>query len=275
MATTIRRFSMRIENTELIFFSPTGSTRAVLEGIAEGLDTAVSVTDLTLPVSPARASESAAPQLAVLGVPVYAGRVPELAAARLRESVRGDGRPALLVVVYGNRAFEDALLELKELALELGFVPVAGAAFVGEHSFSTPETPVAPGRPDDRDRETARSFGRQARELLSGASDVSDLPLTSVPGNVPHRDGAQRSDIVPETDAALCVLCGECAGSCPSGAITLKDDAVETDAALCLRCCACIRVCPTQARVMPEKLREFSQMLFTKFSERREPEFFL
>ena len=266
---------MRIENAELIFFSPTGTTRAVLEAIAEGLGTAVSTMDLTLPVSSAHASEGAAPQLAVLGVPVYAGRVPELAAARLRESVRGDGRPALLVVVYGNRAFEDALLELKELALELGFVPVAGAAFVGEHSFSTAETPVAPGRPDDRDREAARSLGRQLRELLDAASDISDLSRPAVPGNVPHRDGVQRSDIAPETDASVCVLCGECAGSCPSGAITMRGDAVETDVALCLRCCACIRVCPTQARVMPERLREFSRMLFTKFSERREPEIFL
>ena len=266
---------MRIENTELIFFSPTGTTRAVLDAIADGLETPFSVTDLTLPASSARASQGAASQLAVLGVPVYAGRVPELAAARLRETVRGDGRPALLVVVYGNRAFEDALLELKELALELGFVPVAGAAFVGEHSFSTPETPVAPGRPDDRDREAARSLGRQVRELLDAASEVSNLPRPSVPGNVPFRDGVQRSDIAPESDMSVCVLCGECAAACPSGAITVHDAAVETDVALCLRCCACIRVCPTQARVMPERLREFSHMLFTKFSERREPEIFL
>jgi len=264
---------MNIQSADLVFFSPTGSTKTIVGHIGQGLDAPTFPLDLTL--SAECGERLADGEIAVIGVPVYAGRVPALAAARLRQGVRGDGRAAVLVVVYGNRAFEDALLELRDLARELGFVPVAAAAFVGEHSYSTPEAPVAPGRPDEADREKARLFGRQVRELLAGVVDVSELTPPDVPGNFPYREGVQRSDVAPETDASLCVLCGDCAEACPGGAITLLDDAVETNPSLCVRCCACIRICPTHARIMPERFREFGRMLNAKFPGRREPEFFL
>lgn len=263
---------MRVNSCELIAFSPTGTTRTVIGAVAEGIGAPTSAFDLTLPDIHAPAPG----EIAVIGTPVYAGRVPGTAAARLRRHVRGMGRPAVLVVVYGNRAFEDALLELRDIALELGFAPVAGAAFIGEHSFSTPQWPVAEARPDATDREKAVSFGRSVREMLEGVSAPADLPPLEVPGNVPYRQGVQPSAICPETDAQTCVLCGECARSCPSGAIGLADGSVLTDAPLCLRCCACTRVCPVGARVMlNEKILEFGRMLSTQYAQRREPEFFL
>jgi len=264
---------MQIHHAELICFSPTGTTRTVLEAVARGLDAPCSSLDLTLPAGPAH---GAAAGLALIGVPVHAGRVPDLAAARLRAHVKGAGRPAVLVAVYGNRAFEDALLELRELAVELGFVPVAAAAFVGEHSFSTRECPVAQGRPDGKDRELAHLFGREVRALLDGVSSLPELRPLEVPGKHPYRDGVQAAAISPGTDAAACVLCGECARSCPSGAIVLRNDALETDASLCLRCCACTRVCPAGARVMRHpRILEFGRILATQYAGRREPEFFL
>lgn len=263
---------MNVSSCERIFFSPTGTTRAIVESVAVGIGAPASTCDLTLPDTPPMSPG----EVAVIGTPVYAGRVPETAVARLRRHARGHGRPAVLVVVYGNRAFEDALLELRDLALELGFVPVAGAAFIGEHSFSTPQWPVAEGRPDAADREKAVAFGRSVRELLDGVSGPADLRPLEVPGNLPYRQGVQPSTICPETDARACVLCGECARSCPSGAIALTDDSVLTEAALCLRCCACTRVCPAGARIMRhEKILEFGRMLSTQYAQRREPEFFL
>ena len=263
---------MHVTSCELIAFSPTGTTRTVIGAVAEGIGSPASAFDLTLPEIHAPAPG----EIAVIGTPVYAGRVPETAAARLRRHVRGMGRPAVLVVVYGNRAFEDALLELRDLALELGFVPVAAAAFIGEHSFSTPQWPVAEGRPDATDREKAVAFGRSVRELLDGVSGPADLRPLEVPGNLPYRQGVQPSTICPETNTQTCVLCGECVRSCPSEAITLAEDSVLTEASLCLRCFACTRVCPAGARTMRnEKILEFGRMLSTQYAQRREPEFFL
>lgn len=272
-------------HAELILFSPTGTTRTVLEAIAEGLSPAsISCLDLTLPEhSPSHASEHAQERsgiktLALIGMPVHAGRVPALAVERMR-AIKGMGRPAVLVTVYGNRAFDDALLELRDLATELEFVPLAGAAFIGQHSFSTPEFPVAQGRPDMADRDRAAAFGRHVRDKLSGISDeaqLRNLPELRVPGNFPYRDGVQAAPISPETASQTCVLCGECAKACPSAAISLRDDSVTTESTLCLRCCACIRACPTGSRVMLHpRILELGRTLHAQYAQRREPEFFL
>jgi Fe-S-cluster-containing hydrogenase component 2 len=255
-----------------IFFSPTGTTRLIVEAVADGLGAESDPVDLTLPRRRDPASDNGP---AIIGVPVYAGRVPVLAAERLRRHVRGQGRPSVLVVVYGNRAFEDALLELRDLAEELGFVPVAGAAFVGEHSFSTAACPVAAGRPDLEDRNAARAFGQAVREKLARMSDPTRLPRLQVPGNFPYRDGVQPALISPETVAENCVLCGECARHCPTEAISVSADTVETNKALCLRCCACIRICRYAARVMLHpRILEFGQILHDNFGRRAEPEVF-
>jgi hypothetical protein len=141
-------------------------------------------------------------------MPVHAGRVPALAVERMR-AIKGMGRPAVLVTVYGNRAFDDALLELRDLATELEFVPVAGAAFIGQHSFSTPEFPVAQGRPDMADRDRAAAFGRHVRDKLAGISneaELRNLPELRVPGNFPYRDGVQAAPISrkPRARPACC-----------------------------------------------------------------------
>ena len=101
---------MPILRTRIALFSPTGTTRNVLDAIAAGIGAAItSRHDLTLPVERNAGgwNRPSPGDLAVIGVPVYAGRVPSLAVERLKASVKGGEMPAALVVVYGNRAFDD------------------------------------------------------------------------------------------------------------------------------------------------------------------------
>ena len=98
--------------------------------------------------------------VAIFAVPVYGGHVAPVALERLRE-IRGEGTPAVVLAVYGNRSFDTAVAELASFVAGRGFVPVAAGAFVGEHSYSTPETPIAQGRPDARDLAAATAFGAQ------------------------------------------------------------------------------------------------------------------
>jgi len=259
----------------LIYFSPTGTTRAVLEAIAEGAGAAiVRHIDLTLPGAKVDARGKAPGDLTVIGVPVYAGRVPLQALSRLQR-IRVKDAPAAIVALYGNREYEDALLELRNISVESGFTPIAAAAFIGEHSFSTGDNPIAPGRPDADDLARARTFGRMVKEKIDGGLPESKAFL-EVPGNFPYRERSPSRNTSPETDESICLNCGKCVEVCPVTAIRQSGATLITDRGKCILCCACVRNCLPGARAIrdPELVR-FARQLGVMCSRRREPEFYL
>lgn len=262
---------MNVKGVKLVYYSPTGSSRKIAEAVAGGLGRAHGNMDLTSPdVKPIAIDRD---ELAVFAVPVYGGRVPVTAAKRLT-TVRGEGGPAVILVVYGNRAFEDALVELKDIAVGQGFRPVAAAAFIGEHSFSTGDTPIARGRPDDADLMKAAAFGVQVKRKLGTIK--GEIPDLSVPGNRPYKERASPSEgMSPETDPTTCILCGACAKACPTEAITVTD-VVITSKDRCTRCTACVKACPTGARAWVHPgVKKTATWLHTSFGDRKEPETFL
>lgn len=264
-----------MESVTIIYFSPTGTTRKVVEAIARGVGAEkIEVLDLTKAGSRRCRRLSTDAGLAILGVPVYTGRVPYQAVEALQH-MQAQGTPAVIAVVYGNRAYEDALLELSDIAGRIGFVPIAGAAFVGEHSFSTAATPIAAGRPDDEDLEKATAFGRLVRERFDTVEPAEGRPLLRVPGNSPYRERAQHLASL-ETLTSLCSRCKMCQDVCPEDAIRVTDSGVTSDSDRCLLCCACVKACPTGARRMDNPaLLEIAQRLSATCGERKPPELFM
>lgn len=267
---------MTICTAQLIYFSPTRTTQRILTAIAQGIDMGDVVhLDLTSPGVRGRTFEVGSETVTLLGAPVYGGRLPKVAVERLYR-VRGNGAPAVLVVVYGNRAFEDALLELKDIAEACDFVPIAGAAFIGEHSYATEAMPIAVGRPDADDVEKAAAFGQQIRQMLVQTS-INALSPLHVPGNYPYKERKPSTETPPTpiTIADLCTLCGDCAAVCPTDAITVGDTVI-TKAAACIQCCACTRACPTGAQVMEDpRILRTAAWLYEEHGARKEPEVFV
>jgi ferredoxin len=265
---------MEIESAKLVYFSPTRTTQQVLEGIVRGLEVEqVAHLDLTLPQAGTRPLDEMHAEMALLGAPVYGGRIPLQAERRLLR-LKGNRTPAVVVVVYGNRAYEDALLELRDLAVEAGFVPVAGAAFIGEHSFSTDARPVAHGRPDGSDLRQAAAFGRMIRARMRGLPRLDEMPLLHVPGHAPPKERGNPWGISPATREALCTYCGTCVAVCPTAAIAA--DAITTDTAACILCCACVKNCPTGARALNHpRIQQSRKWLNESCAERREPEVYV
>ncbi len=259
----------------MLCFSPTQTTKTILQSIAEGLAAEeAEVADFTLPKDRAGPLPPFRDGLVLLGVPVYAGRVP-LEAAEYLSTLTARQTPAVVVVVYGNRAYDDALLELSDIAAGAGFLPLAAGAFIGEHSFSTAETPLAPGRPDARDIAQAVAFGTGIKGKLEQLTSIADAAPVTVPGNFPYRKRVRLFKAAPATSIELCTQCGECAPVCPTGAID-KDDAIQTDREKCIFCCSCIRACPENARFTQDaEVRAITQRLLRTCLERREPETFL
>jgi len=256
----------------LVYFSPTKTPQKVLSAVAEGTDAdSTGQLDLTPPAAGGGGTKTVDSDLVIIGAPVYGGRIALEAVHRLKQ-LRGNGKPAVVIAVYGNREYEDALLELKDIAAEAGFLPVAAAAFIGEHSFASMEKPIALGRPDDEDLEAARSFGCLVKKKLK---NLSDTITPAVPGNYPYKERKPGRGLSPETVESTCTLCGNCAEACPTAAITVSTG-VTTDKTSCIICCACVKSCPTGSRVMQDPdIKKVTDWLFTNYSSRKNPETFI
>jgi ferredoxin len=265
---------MDVKQVKLIYFSPTGTTQKVLESIAKGLAVEdMAHIDLTLPEGAQQAIAPLSDELVIIGAPVYGGRLPVDAIKRFRQ-LKANNTLAIIIVVYGNREFEDALLELKDLAIELGFVPIAGGAFIGEHSFATEAVPIANGRPDSQDVQKATAFGAQVRGKVDALPSPDAQNDLAIPGRFPYEGGARSMAVAPVTTEETCTVCGTCASVCPTAAISINGS-VATEIALCIRCCACVKNCPTGARVWEDgKMQEIANWLNKNCGTRKEPQLF-
>jgi ferredoxin len=235
-------------------------------------------TDLTTPKKRLTADGSLQEDLILLGLPVYEEYVPDIVKETLLQ-FQGHSQPVTLVSVYGNIGFGMSLKELTSLAQSMQLVPVAAATFIGEHSFSCQEIPLASGRPDGQDLRKAEAFGADLGRKLAAISSPSETAPLNVLATLPLM-----ARILPKGSAALfthtpsinahCNACGACALMCPAGAIHEKD--LTINEAQCLRCFSCVKNCPRSGRDMRFKKKLLVKMMLTrKNTVRQEPQLFI
>lgn len=271
---------MNLESIQCIYFSPTGTTKKLVESIAKGVSAnQVELIDITKR-STREQGIKITDNLVILAVPVYYGRVPEEVVSYL-SSLKAQQTPVVPVVVYGNREYEDALLELCDIAVRSDFVLLAGGVFVAEHSYS-PLYPIAKNRPDVTDLLKAKEFGLEIRRKFESLSSVDKADGIQVPGKKPYvepvslnmlQEARKVVPLTPETDESICTQCGQCVELCPTAAIS--EDLSQTDRWQCLICFACVKKCPEQARKMTDpNFVQAIKGLYEMTQERKEPEFY-
>ena len=242
------------------FFSPSDTTRKYAKAMTDAFGRESQLIDLTHGSCEIE-SELIDGDTVLLISPVYAGRIPALAADLFRQ-IDGHGMRAIVAVVYGNRDYDDALLELADIAVNDGFDVIAAGAFIAQHCIFPK---VANGRPDASDMAVAADFMERAKE-----SD--NLAISTIKGNRPYKKpGAV--PLQPQTDENECLSCGVCARECPTGAI--DPVTLATDKNKCITCCRCIAVCGSHARKFKGvKYATVGKIFCAQNSKRREPELF-
>jgi len=267
---------MEIREVVAIYFSPTGTTQRAVTAFAAGMGLPFEAIDLTVPkVRKAFNRSFVKDELVVAGLPVYGGKLP-MYLDDFFSGLKGDGTPAVATVTYGNREYDDALVELKMRLEERGFIVKAAAAFIGEHTFSQN---IATGRPSADDLAVIAGFGKQtATSITANATGKLNFKGTypfAVAGYDPAKPGLSPTRPPIVTDET-CNLCGICADTCPWGAID-KTDCKTINNAICSRCFRCIKICPSGAKkVTDEKFLTFLPIFEARLNaKRQEPELFL
>lgn len=261
---------MSIEKLKTIYFSPGKKTAKIVKLLVESLNIPSENYNIT---SYKKRNEKIVideKELIVFANPVYGGRIPAIAADEYK-NIKGKNNPAVILAVYGNGSYGDALLEMQEIIENKGFKVIAAGAFIANHSIMRR---VAVNRPDKKDKEVINLFATKIKEKLENIKDIQKLPKLKVKGKYPFR----RYPGMPLKPAVIkhrCDLCGACVINCPVNAIP-KENPMITDKKKCISCMGYHIICTRQARKINVILYELCEFPFRyMYNKRKEPEFFI
>lgn len=249
-----------------VYFSPGGTTRQISRLFCKNFEVPFQEIDLLKhkEIKPAKFGPL---DFVVVSMPVFSGRIPLVCQKQL-EALSASNTPAVIIAVYGNREYEDALVEMADILSARGFVLIGAAAFIARHSIIQE---VAKGRPDQKDKKLIDDF---AKACTSKLEDGNLLMLQSIPGNRPYREVEPVSKLRPSADKS-CTKCGACAKICPVGAISLQD-IKKADKYKCIGCAACVYACPAGARAFRGLLYKVGSGVFIKkCAEYKKPQWFM
>jgi ferredoxin/flavodoxin len=250
---------MKISRKTCFFFSAYGGTERVARLLSERLGIEKYIFNFT---SDSVFLDFREDDLVLFCVPVYGGRIPVPIYDRMKD-ISGKKTPAVVVAVYGNRAVDDAGIEMRDLVSSKGFVVVGYAEFIAPHSLA-PQ--YGAGRPDASDMAVMDHFASGLSSKIESAEKPQ--PVT-VPGNRPYvrYNGSPLKPVVNRS----CIQCGECVNFCPAGAVD-PDEPRHIDGKKCISCMGCIERCLQGARSVPKPLLAgVAWALRKSCSDRKEP----
>lgn len=242
---------------KVIYFSPTGTTKKIIKNVIKGIESKeVDCVDLTEDnrISKIENIDTSKVDLIILGAPVYGGFLYK----EFRNYIKNidfNNKAVAIVLLYGNATIMFSKREIISIVKKNNGNVVGYGEFIGEHSFSTEELPVAINRPNAEDINMAISFGEAIRDELKNNIEKNknlslfDRFIGKVADIKPVHTG-RRIFTIPKTDYELCDNCGVCIKKCPKACI---DNHIITDKNACIVCMACVKACHNNARISKAK----------------------
>ena len=261
---------------KVLYFSPTGGTRDLVSKLADYIKDGIgnqymlsdslckneadasgkvrmAYIDVTSPMMREMDYQFSKDDTVLIAAPTYAGRIPNKVMPFFRDHIKGQGARCIIMMSYGNRSYDNSLIEMVRLMEANEFAVIGAAAFVTRHSMSQT---LAAGRPDQEDLQELQAYAKQMCDKLlrlKDGKDAQDLVIHMEgevgPYYVPKKEDGEKAVFLksrPVLDRELCSQCGRCEEVCPMGSIS-AENAYETTA-ICIKCHACIRACPMGAR---------------------------
>lgn len=254
---------MKIKQLYGIYYSATGNTEKVVklvgETLKEKLHIPITYIDYTLPNHRMEKYSFHDGAFVLFGTPVYAGRIPNKILPYIQEGFLGDHTPAAALITYGNRSYENAVVEMFQELTAHGFQVTAAAAVVAQHAFTSM---LATNRPNDKDERELKQFAEKlANEIMTQTYGIlqksflgianEDKPLTYYTPLKEDGTPAVFLKAKPKTDMTKCCKCSLCAARCPMDSISFTH--VDEVVGICIKCQACITCCPTQAKYFDDE----------------------
>ena len=264
-------------NVFALFFSPTGNTRKAVLSVAKGIADELAfgdyfTIDITSQGDRGGAYDFGPEDVVVIGMPTYAGRIPNKIMPYVEEAIYGDGAKVIPVVTYGNRAFDDSLKELATIVSENGMDPCAALSVPAEHAFSNK---LAPLRPNEEDIEKLKEYGHAIAEKIKKGTkpfNIDALPGRSIEESEYYRplkengEAAKFLKAMVKTDTSKCTGCAECRQICPMGCF---EKSLTEPEGICIKCHGCVHVCPQNAKFFDdEDLKSHIRMLENNYSDK-------
>lgn len=261
-----------MKDTSLVYYSPTKTTKKVVEKIANGMGTKFNIYDLTSNKNRVKDLEIKS-DIVIIGTPVYEDKIPKTVRKYI-ENIKFSCKYAIIVAVYGNVSDGIVLTHLSEIMAKNNVQVIGAGTFIGQHSYASENLNLANGRPNKEDLEIAFDFGRKIKDKLS----QEDMTIANFPTKklsflkkLTPDGSAKLFAKVPKVNKEKCTKCGECITACPVNAINLN---LSIDKSKCTRCFACANVCKFDARqVIVPKMFQGALKDMTK--EYQTPKFYL
>lgn len=246
------------------YFSPTGGTKNILDIFLSKWNCNKILIDLSNNNTNLKDVIFKKDDVCVVAVPSFSGRVPQFIIPKLSK-LNGAGAKTVLITAFGNRAFDDTLLELFNTMTKADFICFAAMAAVTRHSVMPK---YGNGRPDFGDIAQIKEFSEKCRNKFAQCVNSVDLP-----GNFPYR--RYRSIPIKPKVNRSCNKCGLCAKRCPVKAID-PQKLNTTDKNKCISCLQCVANCPRKARYINKFFLKIAEIKMKKLCvDRKENSYFI